>query len=175
MGKRKCSIQGCQHEHHARGFCNIHYKKYMRYTDPLAGTFRSEEIRRKGRQEDAVIQQEERKDIQAAQMGNYSFFLNQKVIERLFAEAYKGMHDPLYKTFNKDSIQEIILLTMRFAGYDKKDRAFEWLLVEELTELVEQKDKARFLSKLSAWADAYADYKERPKQYKQLKLFQLTN
>lgn len=37
MTDRTCSIEGCGLKSRARGFCKKHYKKWVRYGDPLAG------------------------------------------------------------------------------------------------------------------------------------------
>lgn len=34
-GKRRCSVDGCESKHRARGFCFGHYKRFRRYGDPL--------------------------------------------------------------------------------------------------------------------------------------------
>lgn len=37
MGKRICTIEGCERRAHARGWCHAHYGRYLRNGDPLAG------------------------------------------------------------------------------------------------------------------------------------------
>lgn len=37
MNKGKCSIEGCNREAVTRGWCDPHYKRWMRHGDPLAG------------------------------------------------------------------------------------------------------------------------------------------
>lgn len=34
-----CTIEGCDKRHHAKGFCDAHYRKFRRYGDPLAGVW----------------------------------------------------------------------------------------------------------------------------------------
>lgn len=34
---KQCSVESCLRERIARGFCKNHYRKFMRYGDPLAG------------------------------------------------------------------------------------------------------------------------------------------
>ena len=32
---RRCSVPGCERPHQARGFCQMHYRRVLRYGDPL--------------------------------------------------------------------------------------------------------------------------------------------
>ena len=35
LNQRLCSVEGCDHEYYAKGFCSMHYKKNRKYGDPL--------------------------------------------------------------------------------------------------------------------------------------------
>ncbi len=35
--KRICSVEGCDKPHSAKGYCGKHYRKWLRYGDPLEG------------------------------------------------------------------------------------------------------------------------------------------
>lgn len=37
MDKPICSVEWCDQPVHARGWCNVHYKRWVRHGDPLAG------------------------------------------------------------------------------------------------------------------------------------------
>lgn len=34
--QRNCSVDGCDQEHDAKGFCSVHYRRFKRHGDPLA-------------------------------------------------------------------------------------------------------------------------------------------
>lgn len=34
---RNCSVEGCDHQYYARGFCNMHIQRWRKYGDPLGG------------------------------------------------------------------------------------------------------------------------------------------
>jgi hypothetical protein len=34
-GTKKCTIEGCEKKHNAKGYCFTHYNRYKRYGDPL--------------------------------------------------------------------------------------------------------------------------------------------
>jgi hypothetical protein len=36
---KKCSVPNCIDKHRAKGFCNIHYNRFLKYGDPLGGKF----------------------------------------------------------------------------------------------------------------------------------------
>jgi len=33
---KTCSVEGCNEKHHCKGFCDKHYKRFLRYGDPLS-------------------------------------------------------------------------------------------------------------------------------------------
>jgi hypothetical protein len=35
--QRRCAIRGCRRPHEARNWCKLHYARWLRYSDPLAG------------------------------------------------------------------------------------------------------------------------------------------
>lgn len=35
MDERICSIEGCEKRHYTRGWCNVHYQRWLRHGDPL--------------------------------------------------------------------------------------------------------------------------------------------
>ena len=45
MAKRRCSIDGCENLHDARGWCNKHYKRWQNHGDPLRSAYTPEHER----------------------------------------------------------------------------------------------------------------------------------
>lgn len=174
MKKTVCKIAGCREEHHARGYCNRHYKKLMRYKDPLAGRFN--EVRgprtRKPKSEAIIMQTEptqpEPRKKRGSGQGNYLFFLNQKFIEKLYNEAIKATHDPLYKA-NEETLPHILDLAAHLAGYDGRSRLFKQEFIEELKTWAAAKDKIRFMDALAHWEQRADDFK--PRNTQQLSFF----
>lgn len=40
-----CQIPGCDHQHEARGFCHMHYQRFLRHGNPYVGGRPSEQTR----------------------------------------------------------------------------------------------------------------------------------
>lgn len=165
--KKNCNINGCREEHHARGYCNRHYKKFMSYADPLAGKFNvNRGTRKKGTRSAVTIQHinaapipaEKRPAIKRAPEQPFSFLVNQKMIDKLYKECVKALHEPLYKAHNGDSILLMLSLALKLAGYDEKDTHFQADIVSELEEWASHKDSLRFMDTLATWQQRYNDY-----------------
>ena len=183
---KKCKVSGCQELHHARGFCNRHYKKYMRYDDPNAGRFRETISINPANNRDQTkptlifkagkeksdhyhFEPEPLKDMTG--QGNYAFFLNQPTIEKLYGEIYKALHEPLYMAANKELIRPLLLLSLKYAGYrDNAEPAILESLLQELTDLINHKEKVKYMYTLANF-DRRIERLKRPQRVKQMDIF----
>ena len=184
---KKCKVSGCQELHHARGFCNRHYKKYMRYDDPNAGRFRQSIgisikpaidgdpkkatilFQKADKSDSYHFEPEPLKDMTG--QGNYSFFLNQPTIEKLYGEIYKALHEPLYMAANKDLVRPLLMLSLKYSGYrDNADPAILETLLHELTDLINHKEKVKYMYTLANF-DRRIDRLKRPQRVKQMDIF----
>lgn len=201
MAKIRCSVSGCNREHHAKGFCNRHYKKYKKYSDPLGGTFvdnRPEYVRKsqKGRttkkqdttkrkapaaaavamtpqtSEPDWIPEPKRERAAAGSQANLSFFLNQRFIDKLYSEIVKALKEPLFMSANMKHIDTMLQLSAELAGYDCKNPVVWDEFKDELRTWASYKDKIRFMEALGNWEQRVIEYM--PKKAIQLSFDNLT-
>lgn len=193
MAKPKlvCAVSGCGREHHAKGYCNRHYKKYKKYEDPMGGTFvdnRPEYVRKsqkgKSKKKDdpkkaankpaAVamvpktaapdwIPEPKKERAAAGSQANLSFFLNQKFIERLYSEVIKAMKEPLFMSANLQHVDTMLQLAAELAGYKCKDPIVWDELKDELRTWASYKDKIRFMEALGNWEQRVEKYTPKKK------------
>lgn len=170
--KTLCNVQGCRDEMHARGYCNRHYKKYMRVGDPTAGRVHNYGTRDNTKSKTRVYmdpQPERREKVKPNAQETFSFLLNQKFIERLYKEVIKAQSDPLIKAHNEQSIFTMLRLCVELAGYHDNNTEFLADLLAELEEWATRRDSLRFMNCLATWPARHADF-FKPRAVKQLAL-----
>lgn len=189
--KKTCKVTTCSREHHAKGYCNRHYKKYVKYGSPTAGNFNdtrpayerkyykgaaamkkkattsSQQQPTKAKEKRIDWTPEPLKERQApGSQNNLAFFLNQKFIEKIYSEIIKAMNEPLYKSVNYVHIESMLKLCAELAGYNCKHAAVWAEFSDELREWASYKDKIRFMEALGNWEKRVHDYM--PKETVQL-------
>lgn len=176
--KQNCSIKGCRYEHHARGYCNRHYKKMQAYGDPLAGRMNKDHTRRTQNKNKVTLmqqppteqhQQEQRPKLERDSEKPFSFLANQKFIERLYKEILKAQHEPLYIAHNSEAVLYMLRLAVKMAGYDKQNNYFLSELIADLESYASHKDSLRFMDALANWERSYEQF-EQPEKREQLSL-----
>lgn len=185
--ERICYVDGCEKEVHGRGLCSAHYRKLLRYDDPTAGrtyksgikrnrkrkangqpaaaaqepampTTRAERFKLMQQQQDYHFEPEPLKDMSGE--GTYLYILNQTIIKRLYGEAFKAIHEPLYMAANNDLVETLLLLALKYAGYRETDPPVCRLMLAELRGYVERKDKINFMYMLANWEKRRDHYKK---------------
>ena len=107
---RLCSIKNCKNEHRARGYCNPHYKRLMRYGDPLhipnpEETKRKQSEAKKGlvpwnKGKTEVYSEESLKKMSISQKKNTSSHFKKGKQNTMFGK--KGKKNPMFgKTLSK--------------------------------------------------------------------------
>lgn len=172
--KLKCNIKGCREEHHARGYCNRHYKKLMKYSDPLQGQFKTKKQRRtsgKGKVANLQIQAApipqdvpKRPVAKRDPSAPHPFTVNIKIIDKLYKEIVKATHEPLYIAHNGGSVISMLSLCVKLAGYDEHNNYFLTDLIAELEEWAKHKDSLRFMSCLQTWEQRFAEFQVPPQR-----------
>lgn len=153
MKQQTCNVQGCRDEHHARGYCNKHYKKYMRLDDPTAGRFNRHSSRRSKKSEVYMqpYEPERREKITPGTQQPFAFLVNQKLIEKLYKEIVKAQQEPLFRAHNQAAIVPMLRLSAQLAGYDQQNHAFLADLLSELEQWAEHRDHLRYMDALAQW------------------------
>lgn len=161
-----CSMTGCNRKRHAKGFCKRHYYRYRKENGLLPSQQKtSAPVQTKP----VAVPQEPKKP--RTDTGNYSFFLNQKFIEKIFLELIKIYDKPLYQANNGKHVEHYLNLCIFLAGYDgEKGSAFYYSLMEELRTWAESGDRIRFMEALGNWKKR-ADLFSQPQNVQQLSLF----
>lgn len=178
--KLKCNIKGCRYEHHARGYCNRHYKKLIAYGDPLAGRMNKSSSRRSPNKDKVTLmevpqpqqpqpQEDKRPKLARDSEAPFSFLANQKFIERLYKEILKALHEPLYIAHNSEAVLYMLRLAVKMAGYDKKNNYFLSELIADLESYAQHKDSLRFMAALANWEQSYERF-EKPEKREQLSI-----
>lgn len=160
-----CKMTGCNKQMHALGFCKRHYYVYRKENGLLPDQRKKVEVKVKA-VESPPEQRKERTDSQ-----NYSFFLNQKFIEKIFMELVKIYDKALYRANNLKNLEHYLNLCIYLSGYEgKQQSAFYADFMDELKTWAEARDKIRFMEALANWEQRAAAF-DRPEKVTQLSLF----
>lgn len=169
---KTCKIDGCTAEHHARGFCNRHYHKQLRHGDPLKGKTYKDHTRGGNKNTEGM----ERLPVLPRSSGidgvkNLSFELNEDLINKLWAEAVRTTHKPLYKGINGKALNPLFILAINLAGCHNPSRLFLAEMIEDLLTWANCRDKIQFMNTLRDWQQRQEAFEG--KNSSQLNLFSL--
>lgn len=160
-----CKIANCQRDRHALGFCKRHYYRYRKENGLLPEQKKKVSVTTKPTEAPAE-QRKERTDSH-----NYSFFLNQKFIEKIFMELVKIYDKPLYRANNKKNLEHYLNLCIYLSGYEGSQKSdFYADFMDELKTWAEARDKIRFMEALANWEQRAAAFNQ-PEKITQLSLF----
>lgn len=175
MAKLQCKISGCQEEHHAKGYCNRHYKKMTRLGSPLAGREHASGPRQRRSPviTDQTERQPEKRKAPGSGQGNYNFFLNQKFIEKLYNEADKARTEIIYKTANAHHVPHFLTMALLLSGFDRTNPEILDYLLDELKTWLGARDKIRFMECLANWEKRVHQFErmKEPRKVQQLSFF----
>ncbi|WP_309087879.1 hypothetical protein [Domibacillus sp.] len=148
---KNCKITDCKHEHYARGFCEQHYHDFLKNGE----SERLPVVPRDGKNK------------------NLSFKLNEALINKLYDEAVRTMHKPLYKGINGPILNQLLTLAINLAGCHSASRLFMAEMIDDLRTLAEAKDKVRFMEMLETWQQKHTDFEETSKNTRRENVFKL--
>lgn len=146
-----CKIKNCKQEYHARGFCNQHYNEFLK-NEGLEGL--------------PVVPREEGSK-------NFSYKINEDMINNLYIEAVRTVEKPLYRAINEPILHQMLTLAINLAGCHSASRLFMAEMIEELRTCTEAKDKTRFTKVLKNWQQKQEDFVKENKSTNRANLFQL--
>ena len=151
--EKKCKIKGCTEPHHARGYCNRHYKKLMQVGDPLAGRTYQSGPRNSAASRLIPTDREPEKRKRLKKEENMSFLLNEKIITALYNEAAKAQQEPLYIAANGHHVTHFLTMALLLSGFDDTNKQVYDELMEDLMTWSRDGDKLRFLHTLQNWEE----------------------
>lgn len=146
---KNCKVTDCEQEHYARGFCEQHYNDCLINGEP------------------------ERLPVVPRGGKNLSFNLNEAMINKLYDEAVRTIHKPLYKGINGPILNQLLTLAINLAGCHVASRLFMAEMIDDLRTLIEEKDKVRFMEMLENWQQKHTHFEETSKNTRRENVFKL--